>query len=47
MNPVHFDENEKGWYFWTESWADREGPFETLEEAYAVFEYYCRTELGE
>ena len=29
-----------GWYFWTETWADRIGPFETEAEAQAMAKKY-------
>jgi len=32
MNPVHQDRDGK-WYFFDETWADRQGPYETEEEA--------------
>jgi hypothetical protein len=43
-DPVH-EENGK-WYFWDETWAHREGPFDTEEEARAAVEDYCRNVLG-
>lgn len=44
MNPIH---SEKGkWYFWIETWADREGPFNTQREAEDAMWKYCKTVLG-
>ena len=31
-DPVHHDEDE-GWFFWEETWADRQGPYPTEEIA--------------
>jgi hypothetical protein len=35
-----------GWYFWTETWADRCGPYASEEEAERMLERYCREVLG-
>jgi hypothetical protein len=32
-----------GWYFWTETQADRIGPFPTETEANLALEHYCET----
>jgi len=32
MNPIHQNEDCK-WYFWDETWAFEEGPFDTEEDA--------------
>jgi len=42
-NPIHH-ENGK-WYFWTETWADREGPFGSQREAEDAMWKYCKTVL--
>ena len=36
---VHQD--EEGWWFWIETWADREGSFETEEAARHQLNRYC------
>ena len=33
-------EQETGWYFWDETWADREGPFKTEYEAIDAYIKY-------
>lgn len=44
VNPIHQDDD--GWWFWQETWADREGPFDTKHEAEDAFAFYCRTVLA-
>lgn len=39
-NPVH-EEGGK-WFFWTEAWADREGPYDTRAEAEEALRRYVR-----
>jgi hypothetical protein len=36
-----------GWYFWTETWADRCGPYSTEAEARAQLARYVREVLGD
>ncbi len=43
-DPVH--EDDGGWYFWHETWADREGPFPSEQEARFMFAAYCHFILG-
>lgn len=35
-----------GWYFWTETWADRMGPYPTVEAARQALDAYCKFTLG-
>ena len=35
-----------GWYFWTETWADRHGPYLSYDEATTALRQYCITQLG-
>ncbi len=46
MDPVHQDPADHQWYFWTETWADRYGPYSTEQEARAQFSHYCELFLG-
>ena len=39
MDPVH--EEDGVWYYWTETWADRHGPFKTEGEARIELNRYC------
>ena len=39
FDPVH-KENGK-WYYWIETWADKNGPFETEEIAKRELKRYC------
>lgn len=42
------DEFEVGkWYFFTETWSDTEGPYDTKEEAQKELESYVKEVLGE
>jgi hypothetical protein len=41
---VHQDKD--GWYFWDETWANRQGPYRTKELAQSSLDYYCREYLG-
>ena len=43
-DPIH--EDGGSWYFWTETWADRMGPFGSRDDAHAALRYYCDTELA-
>lgn len=45
-DPVHLDEQAGGWFYWTEMWADRNGPFPTEAEARYWLHRYCEEELG-
>lgn len=56
-DPVHYEtdpsqwEKEEGWrgpgwYFWTETWADRCGPYETEAEAREQLKRYVLEVLG-
>lgn len=45
QTPVHKDTD--GWYFWDESWAERQGPFDTRSLAQTALETYCREVLKE
>lgn len=38
-DPVH--EEDGKWYYWTETQADRNGPFDTEIEARRFFKVYC------
>lgn len=38
-NPLH--EDDKGWWFWDETWCDRYGPFSTKRAAIIAMEEYC------
>jgi len=43
--PIH--QNEMGkWFFWIETWADEEGPYDTEEQAREAFQRYCKEEFG-
>ena len=54
-SPVHYNESDttdwqgdsepKGWYFWTETQADRIGPFDTEEQAEHMCVRYVREVL--
>lgn len=40
--PPHTDPYIRGkWYFWTETWADSYGPYDTEEEANAACDRYA------
>ncbi len=43
-DPVH--EDDEGWWFYDETWADRSGPFETREDAQAALDVYVKEVLG-
>jgi len=45
MNPIHQNEDGK-WYFWDETWAFEEGPFNTKLEAENALDKYCRKLYG-
>jgi len=45
MANVLHEENGK-WYFWEETWAHRQGPFETREEAERQLDKYIHEVLG-
>lgn len=40
-NPVHQDPADGKWYHWIETWADRNGPFETEEECETACNNYA------
>jgi|SRR5271170_4567669 len=40
-DPVHFDEKERAWFFYEETWAHRQGPFKTQEEATQACKKYA------
>lgn len=44
-DPVYRDKDGK-WYFWTETWADSIGPFDTETEARKALDKYVTTYLG-
>lgn len=44
QDPVHKDDN--GWYFWEETWAFRQGPFDTIHQARLALTKYYREQLG-
>lgn len=46
-DPVHYDEEQDAWFFWEETWADRQGPFNTREEAVQALSNYVRFLNGE
>ena len=37
---------EPGWFFWTETWADRVGPYASYDEARHMLERYVSEVLG-
>jgi hypothetical protein len=49
MNPIHQDPHDLKWYFTTEAWVPKHGPFASEQEGRAAFDQYvialCR-ELG-
>ena len=44
-NPIQQDTD--GWYFWEETWAEQQGPFDSKREAKKAWREYCRTQLGD
>lgn len=40
---LHLNPDDGKWYFWIETWADREGPYETEEEARRKLVEYAKT----
>lgn len=40
-DPVHQDDDGT-WWFWTETWADRNGPFNSENEARVALKEYVR-----
>jgi len=42
-DPVFLEKSSGLWYFYTETWADSEGPFDTEVQARAALEAYCRS----
>jgi len=45
-NHQHHTNQETGWYFWDETWSDRNGPYETEKEALKQLKIYVRDVLG-
>lgn len=43
-DPVHCDDGK--WYFWDETWADRQGPYDTEDEARNKMQDYVEKVLG-
>ena len=43
MDPIH--EENGAWYFWEETWAHRQGPFEARIVAEMAFAEYCENYL--
>jgi len=43
-DPVHY--HEGAWWFWTETWSDREGPYPTEQMARDGLNWYCENILG-
>lgn len=42
-DPVHFNEVDGQWWFWDETWAEREGPYATAAAAHdALVDYRNR-----
>jgi len=41
---VHQEDGK--WFFWEETWAHRQGPFDTEKEARETLDRYCREVLG-
>lgn len=39
--PVFFNAIEKKWYFWDETWSNKEGPYNSLEDAEVAFKEYA------
>ena len=46
-NPIHKDPDDGKWYYWIETWADRNGPFDTEEECETDLTKYCAYLDGE
>lgn len=44
MDPVH--EKDGKWFFWTETWGEEIGPYDTERQARDALEVYCRNFLG-
>lgn len=42
-DPVHFDEKERAWFFYDESWAYRHGPYPSREKANEECNKYARS----
>lgn len=42
MTPVHYDRKQKAWFFWTETWADKQGPFKSKDEAEKACSVYAK-----
>ncbi len=42
-DPVHYDETDKAWYFWDETWAHRHGPFPSREKAVEACSRYAHS----
>jgi hypothetical protein len=42
-DPVHYDDKEKAWFFWDETWAYRHGPYGSREEASIECSRYARS----
>lgn len=45
LDPVHQFEDK--WWFWDQTWANREGPYETEQDARNMLLEYSNTILGE
>jgi len=45
MSPTHLNEEDGGWYFWDETWADRLGPYPTKQHADDACSFYAWTAL--
>lgn len=46
QHPEIVHEHEGKWYFWIETWADRNGPYDTREECQKELDRYCKEVLG-
>lgn len=46
-DPVHFNEVDGLWWFWDETWGEREGPYSTEEHAREALIAYCNRAFSE
>ena len=45
-DPVHKNPVDGKWYYYDETWAYREGPYDSREEAAASLDFYCKIILN-
>ena len=46
MDPVFYNEQEEGWFFYDETWSEAYGPYATKEDAekeFSEYVYYLET----